>query len=73
MPIEKNVTSSSRGEFWRLLLPGDYLLSGYKDMCNTAGVILASKPSPFTVSPGQPLVRQDLVLNSVLPCNSGPR
>ena len=72
MPIEKNVTSSSRGEFWRLLVPGDYLLFGYKDMCHTAGVILASTPSPLTVSPTLPLVRQDLVLNSVLPCNSAP-
>merc|ERR1719510_2339694 len=69
--IEKNVTSSSRGEFWRLLLPGDYILTAYKDICDTAGVIISSAPT--TISSRQPLLIQNLNLNTILPCSSGPR
>ena len=73
LAIEKNVTSSSRGEFWRLLVPGEYLISGYRDMCDTAGVVLASRQIEVTVTSRQPLVRQDINLDTVLPCSSGPR
>ena len=48
--IEKNVTSSSRGEFWRLLLPGDYTIRGYYDMCDLAGFSLTSSPVPVTIT-----------------------
>ena len=71
--IEKNVTSSSRGEFWRLLLPGEYIITGYSDMCNTAGLVLTSRQYRLTVSATQPLLRQDINLNTILPCSNGPR
>ena len=35
-PLGKNVTTSSRGEFWRLFLPG---ISAYQNVCSTGGVI----------------------------------
>jgi len=71
--IEKNVTSSSRGEFWRLLLPGDYTIRGYYDMCDLAGFSLTSSPVPVTITKEEPLVRLDLSLDNVLSNCPGPR
>ena len=71
--IEKNVTSSERGEFWRLLLPGEYILTAYRDICDTAGVIISSAPTKITIDSSQPLLIQNLNLNTIRPCSSGPR
>ena len=72
-PLGKNVTTSSRGEFWRLLLPGQYRISAYQNVCSTGGVILHSEAVNVTITEESPLVIQDLVLDRVAPCGSGPR
>ena len=72
-PLGKNVTTSSRGEFWRLLLPGQYRISAYQNVCSTGGVILHSEAVNVTITEERPLVVQDLVLDRVAPCGSGPR
>ena len=71
--IEKNVTSTERGEFWRLLMPGEYILTAFRDICDTAGVILSSGPTKITIDSSQPLVIQNFNLDTILPCNNGPR
>jgi len=72
-PLGKNVTTSSRGEFWRLLLPGQYRISAYQNVCSTGGVILHSEAVDVTITEESPLVVQDLVLDRVAPCGTGPR
>ena len=72
-PLGKNVTTSSRGEFWRLLLPGQYRISAYQNACSTGGVILHSEAVNVTITEESPLVVQDLILDRVAPCGSGPR
>lgn len=72
-PLGKNVTTSSRGEFWRLLLPGQYKMTAYQDVCSTGGVVLHSETLNITITEENPLVVQDFVLDRVAPCGSGPR
>jgi len=71
--IGKNVTSSSRGEYWRLLLPGQYTVTAVQDVCSTGGVVLLSDRVEVSVTEQTPLVRQDLVLDRIVPCGTGPR
>ena len=72
-PLGKNVTTSSRGEFWRLLLPGQYKMTAYQDVCSTGGVVLHSETVNITITEENPLVVQDFVLDRVAPCGSGLR
>ena len=71
--LGKNVTTSSKGEFWRLLLPGQYSVTAYKDVCTTGGVILHSQTVNITITEENPLVVQNFVLDMVVPCGNGPR
>lgn len=72
--LGKNVTTSSRGEYWRLLLPGQYRVTAYKDFCNTGGVILHSETVNITITEDNPLVVHNFVLDAgVIPCGNGPR
>jgi len=71
--LGKNVTTSSKGEFWRLLLPGQYSVTAYKDVCSTGGVILHSQTVNITITEENPLVVQNFVLDMVVPCGNGPR
>jgi hypothetical protein len=72
-PLGKNVTDSSSGEFWRLLLPGQYRISAYQNVCSAKGVILYSEGVNVTITKESPLLVQDLVLDMVAPCDIGPR
>jgi len=71
--LGKNVTSSSRGEYWRLLMPGQYKITAYQNVCSTGGVILQSETVNVTITEDTPLVVQDLVLDRISPCGTGPR
>merc|ERR1712212_275201 len=71
--LGKNVTTSNNGEFWRLLLPGQYSMTAYKDVCTTGGVILHSGTVNITITEDIPLVVQNFVLDMVVPCGNGPR
>ena len=73
--LGKNVTSSSRGEFWRLLMPGNYTIRAVMDMCTSAGIVLTSDNVGVTITEQQPLVTLDLSLNDVIKCDdsNGPR
>jgi carboxypeptidase D len=71
--LGKNVSSSSRGEFWRLLLPGEYRLTAYKDVCSTGGVLLHSDTLNITLTEDSPLVVTHFILDKVAPCGNGPR
>ena len=66
----KNVISSSRGEFWRLLLPGQYKVTAYHNGCSTGGVLLQSETVDVAVTEDSPLVVQDLVMDRVSPCEN---
>ena len=69
----KNVTTSSRGEFWKLLLPGKYRVTAYHNLCSTAGVRLHSETIDITVTEGRPLVVQDMLLDKAVPCDDKPK
>ena len=71
--IAKNVTSSSKGEFWKLLLPGQYRVTAYHNLCSTAGVILHSETIDITITEGRPLVVQDMLLDKAVPCDDKPK
>ena len=71
--VAKTVTTSSRGEFWKLLLPGQYRVTAYQNLCSTAEVILHSETIDITVTEGRPLVLQDMLLNMVMPCINIPK
>ena len=72
-PLRKNVTTSKRGEFWRLLLPGNYRVTAFHDICSTGGVILHSATVSVNITKENPLVVQNLVLDRAAPCGIGPR
>jgi len=71
--LRKNVTTSSRGEFWRLLMPGEYTVAAEVSACETAGIIMSSAPVKISLSEGQPLVEQHLMLDQITSCSEGPR
>jgi len=71
--LRKNVTTSSRGEFWRLLMPGEYTVAAEMSACDTAGIVMSSAPVKVSLSEGQPLVEQRLMLDQISPCSEGPR
>ena len=54
-------------------MPGEYILTAFRDICDTAGVILSSGPTKITIDSSQPLVIQNFNLDTILPCNNGPR
>ena len=71
--IEKNVTTSEQGEYWRLLLPGLYtvqvatlmtmmmmmmmLWQALYNLCSTAGLVLVSGEVRAEVTDQRPLLR----------------
>ena len=79
--IEKNVTTSEQGEYWRLLLPGLYtvqvavmmmmmmmmmmLWQALYNLCATAGLVLVSGEVRAEVTEQRPLLRLDLDLDTV--------
>ena len=69
----KNVTTSSRGEFWKLLLPGQYRVTAYQNLCSTGGVILHSETIDIIVTEDRPLVLQDMLMDRVEPCDNIPK
>ena len=87
--IDKTVTSSARGEYWRLLLPGTYTLRASVDGCREetrpgpgrgretrpldVGVVARSRPVEVTITEGEQLVVVDLVLTELAECTNGPR
>jgi len=71
--LRKNVTTSSRGEFWRLLMPGEYTVAAEMSACETAGIVMSSAPVKVSLSEGQPLVEQHLMFDQITPCSEGPR
>ena len=64
----KNVTSSARGEFWKLLLPGQYRMTAYHDLCSTRGVILYSRTVEMTLQEDRVMVVLNLLLDRVGQC-----
>lgn len=72
-PLRKNVTTSKRGEFWRLLLPGNYRVTAFQDICSIGGVILHSATVSVNITKENPLVVQNLVLDRAAPCGISPR
>ena len=70
-PLRKNVTTSKRGEFWRLLLPGNYRVTAFQDICSIGGVILHSATVSVNITKENPLVVQNLVLDRTVPCGIG--
>jgi len=72
-PSAKNVTSSARGEFWKLLLPGQYRMTAYRDLCSTRGVILYSRTVEMTLQEDRVMVVLDLLLDRVGQCQKTPR
>jgi len=71
--LGKNVTTSSRGEFWRLLLPGTYTIRAEFAACETAGITLASAPMQVTLTEERQVVERSLVLDQLAACSEGPR
>ena len=82
--LGKNVTTSSRGEFWRLLLPGTYTIRAEFAACETAGITLASAPmqvrgegegdpAQVTLTEERQVVERSLVLDQLAACSEGPR
>lgn len=71
--LGKNVTSSGRGEFWRLLLPGTYTVRAHLPACDTAGITLSSAPAQVVLTEERRVVERSLVLDQLLPCSEGPR
>ena len=78
--IEKNVTTSEQGEYWRLLLPGLYTVQvalmmmmmmmmmmwqALYNLCATAGLVLVSGEVRAEVTEQRPLLRLDLDLDTV--------
>lgn len=71
--LSKNVTTSSRGEFWRLLLPGEYTLTAQLSACQTANIMLQSQPLQVTLTEASPLEVVNLTLDNISGCPEGPR
>ena len=85
--LSKNVTTSSRGEFWRLLLPGEYTLTAQLSACQTANIMLQSQPVQVlggctgvhhasvqvTLTEASPLEVVNLTLDNISGCPEGPR
>ena len=68
--IRKQVSSSDRGEYWRLLMPGQYWIQAHLDMCQEAGLIMASEKIQVSLTDQEPLINLDLVMNTTLyDCN----
>ena len=51
--VDYNITSSSRGEYWRLLMPGQYTLlasrQGYEDQVIPTVVVMAEEPTILNI------------------------
>jgi len=71
--LRKNVTTSFRGEFWRLLMPGEYTVTAELSACDTAGIVMSSLPVKVSLTEDQRLVDHQLVLDQITPCSEGPR
>ena len=87
--LSKNVTTSSRGEFWRLLLPGEYTLTAQLSACQTANIMLQSQPVQVLgcytgiyhgslcvqviLTEASPLTVVNLTLDNISGCPEGPR
>ena len=56
-PEGKNVTTSSRGEFWKLLVPGQYRLTAQVGGCE-------AEPVQFVVSDVKQLVQVNITINT---------
>ena len=79
--VGKAVTSSARGEYWKLLLPGKYTVtriqmsrwyfelfvqvSGSFDLCSTAGFVLESEAVEVSLSEVRPLELVNIELVTV--------
>jgi len=72
-PLSKNIITSNRGEYWRLLLPGQYKVKAHKNVCSSEGVILQSETVNVTITEENPLVLQDLVIGRLVPCEDTPK
>ena len=55
-PVGRAVTTSTRGEFWKLLLPGQYTLTGQLNGCQ-------AEPVQFVVTEEEQLVLHNLTIN----------
>jgi len=70
---DKKVTTSSRGEYWKLLMPGKYLISAYYNACQTGGLVLISDKKEVDITEENKLVVMDIVLDDGAPCTTNPR
>ena len=70
---DKTVTTSERGEYWRLLLPGQYRITASLDLCDKAGIILTSLPFNISISSQEQLVVRNITLDQAESCATGPR
>lgn len=61
-PRNKNVLTSAQGEYWRILLPGQYKVRAEKDECAAGGKRLVSKWQQVILTESSPQVRLDLQL-----------
>ncbi|XP_023336204.1 carboxypeptidase D [Eurytemora carolleeae] len=64
----RDVHSSELGEYWKLLLPGQYRIRGVKKDCSRDGFMYSSDFIQVNVTGLQPLVRGDLVLDKREEC-----
>jgi len=62
------VRSSTRGEYWKLLLPGSYRIRGSQNSCATGGRHLVSDWVQIDV--GNDVQRSDIELGSQIPCST---